>query len=380
MWALFGLWSPDLCPLLLPLFRRSLPGIIALFPGLVILLRILRIPFLWCPPYSHQLHRLQGHLPARVRPGVRSRVRFLRCLLAFSYLLVGYLVVDLVGRTGFVELGKPGVGLEQFSPEGCLHQTPVSSSTSGLGSTLYHCPSFRKVVCSGWILFIAFLLPSSWEELHRGGHALALFPFRVGGSCVLPGGERRLSGDSTVMAELGHGTIEVEEEEEFMSFEQLVPLTAGVVPYVIAWPTDLHPGTSFETMFLVVIKRAGGLIGAIPLGVISDKEIQRGMSEASPHAMLGASTTIMVPGVHQDPSGSWELSGIEVALLVADFTSQVSDLLRLMVPEEPVFAFVSGQPAILPRPEELVSQVLEWLAAQGLARPEGPYQMDEEVE
>ena len=51
-----------------------------------------------------------------------------------------------------------------------------------------------------------------------------------------------------------------------------------------------------------------------------------------------------------------------------------------MVPEEPVFAFVSGQPAILPRPEELVSQVLEWLAAQGLARPERPYQMDEEVE
>ena len=136
----------------------------------------------------------------------------------------------------------------------------------------------------------------------------------------------------------------------------------------------------FETMFLVVLKRAGGLIGAIPLGVISDEEIQRGLSEASPHAMLGASTTIMVPGVHQDPSGGWELSGIEVALLVADFTSQVSDLLRLMVPEEPVFAFVSGQPAILPRPEELVSQVLEWLAAQGLARPEGPYQVDEEVE
>ena len=54
--------------------------------------------------------------------------------------------------------------------------------------------------------------------------------------------------------------------------------------------------------------------------------------------------------------------------------------MRLMVPEEPVFAFVSGQPAILPRPEELVSQVLEWLAAQGLARPERPYQMDEEVE
>ena len=46
------------------------------------------------------------------------------------------------------------------------------------------------------------------------------------------------------MAEQGDGTIEVEEEEEFMSFEQLVPVTAGVVPYVIAWPTDLHPGTS----------------------------------------------------------------------------------------------------------------------------------------
>ncbi|CAK8999846.1 unnamed protein product, partial [Durusdinium trenchii] len=191
------------------------------------------------------------------------------CLLAFFFLLVGYLVVDLVGRTGFVELGKPGVGQEQSSPGGRL-TSPIRKYNRDGGA-------------------------GRWN--YRGGGGRGIHVFRAAGPCD---GWRR------------------------------------TICYCMAYRSaPWH----FETMFLVVLKRAGGLIGAIPLGVISDEEIQRGLSEASPHAMLGASTTIMVPGVHQDPSGGWELSGIEVALLV-----------------------------------------LEWLAAQGLARPEGPYQVDEEVE
>ena len=170
--------------------------------------------------------------------------------------------------------------------------------------------------------------------------------------------------DPAVMAELAEEAIEMEEEEGFMSFDQLIP-------YVIAWPTDLHPGTSFETMFLVVLKRAGGLIGAIPLGVISEEEIRLGISETSAHAMLGASTAIMVPGVHKIEMAAW--SFLAPRWLFRYFTAQVADLMRLMVPDKPVFAFVSDQPSIFPKAEDLVSQVLEWARSPRPGKPEGPY-------
>ena len=116
------------------------------------------------------------------------------------------------------------------------------------------------------------------------------------------------------------------EEDEFqgagvgLDFKDLVPLSVSLVPYVVLWPSDLQQGADLESLFLIVIKRAGGLIGALPLGVISDREIASGSSEANPHALLGASTTIMVPGVYQNSQGVWEPSESEVALLVADFT------------------------------------------------------------
>ena len=173
------------------------------------------------------------------------------------------------------------------------------------------------------------------------------------------------------------------EEDEFqgagvgLDFKDLVPLSVSLVPYVVLWPSDLQQGADLESLFLIVIKRAGGLIGALPLGVISDREIASGSSEANPHALLGASTTIMVPGVYQNSQGVWEPSESEVALLVADFTSDVAQLLRPMTEDDTEsFPFVTDHIEIFPEPSHVVSQVMEWLATQGLSVPEGPYQSD----
>ncbi|CAK9028993.1 Phosphodiesterase [Durusdinium trenchii] len=186
---------------------------------------------------------------------------------------------------------------------------------------------------------------------------------------------RRLPRDSAVMADV--------EEDEFqgagvgLDFKDLVPLSVSLVPYVVLWPSDLQQGADLESLFLIVIKRAGGLIGALPLGVISDREIASGSSEANPHALLGASTTIMVPGVYQNSQGVWEPSESEVALLVADFTSDVAQLLRPMTEDDTEsFPFVTDHIEIFPEPSHVVSQVMEWLATQGLSVPEGPYQSD----
>ncbi|CAK9019750.1 Uncharacterized protein SCF082_LOCUS14645 [Durusdinium trenchii] len=186
---------------------------------------------------------------------------------------------------------------------------------------------------------------------------------------------RRLPRDSAVMADV--------EEDEFqgagvgLDFKDLVPLSVSLVPYVVLWPSDLQQGSDLESLFLIVIKRAGGLIGALPLGVISDREIASGSSEANPHALLGASTTIMVPGVYQNSQGVWEPSESEVALLVADFTSDVAQLLRPMTEDDTEsFPFVTDHIEIFPEPSHVVSQVMEWLATQGLSVPEGPYQSD----
>ena len=173
------------------------------------------------------------------------------------------------------------------------------------------------------------------------------------------------------------------EEDEFLGagvgldFKDMVPLSVSLVPYVVLWPSDLQQGADLESLFLVVIKRAGGLIGALPLGVISDREIASGSSEANPHALLGASTTIMVPGVYQNSQGVWEPSESEVALLVADFTADIAQILRPMTEDDTEsFPFVTDHIEIFPEPSHVVSQVMEWLATQGLSVPEGPYQSD----
>ena len=167
------------------------------------------------------------------------------------------------------------------------------------------------------------------------------------------------------------------ETEEGLEFEQLVPLSAGLVPYVISWPSEERPDAYLDAVFLVVLKQATGLIGALPLGVIPDAELAVAAASTDPHSLMGASTTIMVPGVHQDVNGMWELAGTEVGVLVADFSGQVAAMSRVMNEGDPeVFAFVSDRPSIFPRGQEVISTVMDWLSSQGLSNPGGPYTSD----
>ena len=147
---------------------------------------------------------------------------------------------------------------------------------------------------------------------------------------------------------------EVDQLEE--GLEQLVPLAASWVPYVVQWESEFQAGQILESIFLVVMKRSGGLLGALPLGVITDEELEQAVSHPLPGALLGPSVTMMVPGVHQLEDGNFVDMEEELGVLVADFDEGVVPLLSRYLPgDRRPFGFHAEVELAFPKSDELVA-------------------------
>ena len=90
--------------------------------------------------------------------------------------------------------------------------------------------------------------------------------------------------------------MEEADVEEVGGEEILVPLSAGFVPYVISWESELQPGTTLESVFLVVMLRTGGLLDTSSFRCHQRFRVGNGCRSSTTRFTVG-------PFVHRDGTG-----------------------------------------------------------------------------
>lgn len=97
-------------------------------------------------------------------------------------------------------------------------------------------------------------------------------------------------------------------------------------PYVFFWPpTGTDPGESLCCVAMVVMKREGGFLLAVPVGFFPMEELQ-GASTGGEGDVIGPHTVLTVPGIFQQ--------GAELVPAGMDVEVQVVDLSDGAYPED----------------------------------------------
>lgn len=144
-----------------------------------------------------------------------------------------------------------------------------------------------------------------------------------------------------------------------MEFEDLVEISQGRVLYVLEWNSeDVGADGKKESFTIVVLKRSGGCLLALPQGFLSAEELS---SAEVPGEIIGPSHSVVVQGVVMEDGVQTEI-GAEVPVLLVDMDKSVANYMRL--PEEVedlAHMFLPDDPFAFPRPDELVAKSLAWL-------------------
>ena len=110
---------------------------------------------------------------------------------------------------------------------------------------------------------------------------------------------------------------------ETMDLGALVTLQTDVVPYLLDLPVLEE---SAEIGVLVVSVRPGGLLLAMPLGVVDDSALQVGNAPSLP-GLVGPSTVLVVPSVILE-NGVLPPTGADIPVLVVDMSQSVLPRMR----------------------------------------------------
>lgn len=140
--------------------------------------------------------------------------------------------------------------------------------------------------------------------------------------------------------------------------------------YVLFWPPD---AASFEeamsSLAVVIMKRVGGLLLAVPVGFIPLEELQ-GAATTEEDSLIGPFTTLSVPAVHMEEGGPTPY-GSDIEVQVVDFADRVTHGLvkfsDAQVAEELVVGF-TDESAVVPDPTTLLRYAMEWAAASAAQR------------
>ena len=147
--------------------------------------------------------------------------------------------------------------------------------------------------------------------------------------------------------------------------------------YLLSWP--LVPSQLEESQLgycYVLLMREGGLLLAIPKGLMSQEDLGGGAS--GPEALVGPFTTLSVPTVRSEAEALVPREE-DVEVVVADFGDQI---LQAMSPYDPELAEQTLgfdlDPQVLPDGPTLLRFAKEWIALSGAERAE--FYSAEEVE
>lgn len=143
-----------------------------------------------------------------------------------------------------------------------------------------------------------------------------------------------------------------------MEFDDLVEISRGRVLYVLEWNSeDADADGKKESFAIVVMRRAGGCLLALPQGFLSPEELS---SAEVPGEMLGPSHSVLVQGVVMEDGIQTEI-GAEVPVLLVDMDQSVAQCMR--PPEEVedlAHMFLPDDPFAFPKPDELVASRHLW--------------------
>ena len=140
--------------------------------------------------------------------------------------------------------------------------------------------------------------------------------------------------------------------------------------YVLFWPpTDTDPGEGQFCQAMVVMKREGGFLLAVPTGFVPMEELQGASSEGD-ESLLGPHTVLTVPGVFVQGA---ELvpAGMDLEVQLVDLSDRAYQGLLLAshaaVPEEQLVGF-GADPSLCPDPATLLRYALEWVRLSAAQR------------
>ena len=128
--------------------------------------------------------------------------------------------------------------------------------------------------------------------------------------------------------------------------------------YILQWPPGMQP--DLEVFVIPIAKRKGGVLLAVPLGVIPTKDLDEGA--ASPEdLMVGPSKLVTVPGVEEDENGMDVPSGLDITLMLVDFNLSVLPLIREYNPARDtheIHSFLEESPQVVPASNPLLCSLL----------------------
>eukprot|EP00435_Cladocopium_sp_Y103_P014245 s1713_g3.t1 len=153
---------------------------------------------------------------------------------------------------------------------------------------------------------------------------------------------------------------DVLEPEEGLDFASLVTIAVDLVPYVLQWPAASETDGVAEALTLVVAKRNGGMLLALPLNFIPDAVLRRAnIGQAG--GPVGVSTVVNVPGVLLD-GGVRAYTGTTMDVLLVDFTEDMAQNLRSAESlEEIAMPFDPDSSFTFPAPKETLDVAMEWV-------------------
>lgn len=149
-------------------------------------------------------------------------------------------------------------------------------------------------------------------------------------------------------------------ETDAVTMESIVAVDQDLEPYVLQWPEADEEDGYMELFAVVVMKRAEGLLLAVPVGVLPETEVIAGNLDGA--SCLGVSTVVEVPSVIMD-GGQISPTGSSLCALLVDVDSSiVIHRLRLPEPfEEIVYGFDLDSPFALPSPQDILKVAREWI-------------------
>ena len=140
--------------------------------------------------------------------------------------------------------------------------------------------------------------------------------------------------------------------------------------YQLAWPVEAGGEDAHSSLCMVIMKREGGVLLAVPSGFIPPEALQLASSHDG-GALLGPHTVLSVPGVLLDGDVS-HTTGEDLDVQVVDASLAILDGLSPMpdggVEEDAAIIAFSTELQVVPDPATLLRFAKEWLAVAGPGR------------
>ncbi len=147
----------------------------------------------------------------------------------------------------------------------------------------------------------------------------------------------------------------------------LTLVSEAVLPYVLTVGTPDDVEGQVETLALVVMRRTGAFLLAIPEGALDVDFLEEGMA-GDANRLFGPYTIIEVPGVVLD-GGVVSPTGTMIRVVLVDCLDGLTGSLRLPSGEDGVVVvFDADDPLALPAADALLSAAANWISLAGEGR------------